>query len=77
MTIKEKIACCSVKTRFTLFKEGIFYRCYNEDAMIFVQSLKKYYKVNSKLIKSVNALVYNVGFPISEVEKGNLRLAFI
>lgn len=44
--------------------------------MIFVRNVKNY-KVNSKFIQSANALVYNVGFPVSEVEKGNLNLAFI
>lgn len=56
MTIKEKTECCAVKTRFTLFKEGLFYlvgfyvsyqrdksngvnKCYNEDAMVFVQKV--------------------------------------
>lgn len=76
MTIKEKTLRSAEKANFTLYKEGLFYKCYNEDAMIFVQSVKNY-KVNSKFIKSANEIVYNVGFPVSEVEKGNLSLSFI
>lgn len=76
MTIAEKIKISADKKCFTFFKEGLFYRCYNEDAMIFVQSVKNY-KVNSKFIKSANEIIYNVGFPVSEVEKGNMSLSFI
>jgi len=35
MTILEKIAKGRDKTIFTLHREGLFYRCYNEDAMVF------------------------------------------
>ncbi|MDA3912027.1 MAG: hypothetical protein PF448_11795 [Bacteroidales bacterium] len=48
MTIVEKTQVSADKTRFTLFKEGLFYKCYNEDAMVFVKMVKNY-KVNSKL----------------------------
>ena len=71
MTIAEKIQCSVDKTIFTLFKEGVFYKCYNEDAMIFVQNVKKY-KVSAKFVKSVGANVYSIGFPASEVKKGHL-----
>ncbi len=27
---------------FTLFKEALFYKCYNEDAMVFVQKVRVY-----------------------------------
>jgi hypothetical protein len=76
MTIKEKIECCAVKTRFTLFKEGLFYKCYNADAMVFSKRVKNY-KVNSKFIKSLGAAVFSLGFPMSEVTKGNLSLASV
>jgi hypothetical protein len=71
MTISEKIQYAADKKIFTLFREGIFYKCYNEDAMVFVQKVKEY-KVNLKFIKSVGDDVLSLGFPISETEKGNL-----
>ncbi len=74
MTILEKIQCCADKTKFTLFKEGLFYKCYNEDAMVFTQRVRVY-KVNGKHVKSVGAAVFSLGFPVSEVAKGNLSLA--
>lgn len=71
MGIKDKLEICAEKTRFTLFKEGIFYKCYNEDAMVFVQRVKPY-KVSSKYIKNVGAEVLSLGFPVSEVNKDKL-----
>lgn len=76
MTIAEKIEYSEDKTVFTLFKEGLFYKCYNADAMVFVQKIKEY-KVSSKFVKSVSAEVLSLGFPVSEVEKGKLTLEFI
>lgn len=66
MTIANKIQISADKTRFTLFKEGLFYKCYNEDAMVFVQNLKKY-KVSVKFVKSVGESVFSIGFPGSVV----------
>jgi len=76
MTIAEKIQYSSDKTRFTLFKEGLFYKCYNEDAMVFTQKVRAY-KINVKYIKSVGSEVLSLGFPISEIEKENLKLQSI
>jgi len=76
MTIAGKIQCSADKTQFTLYKEGIFYKCYNEDAMVFVVNIREC-KVSSKFIKSVWATVYSIGFPASEVEKGSLSLEYI
>ena len=76
MTISEKVEQAANSTIFTLYKEGIFYKCYNEDAMAFVQKIKEY-KVNSKFVKSVSTEVLSLGFPISEVEKGNLSMASV
>jgi len=76
MTIAEKIQCSADKTQFTLYKEGLFYKCYNEDAMVFVSNVREY-KVSSKYIKSVGTTVYSIGFPVSEVEKGSLSLEYI
>ena len=44
--------------------------------MVFVQRVRVY-KVTAKFIKRVGDKVYSVGFPVGEVEKGNLTLAFI
>ena len=76
MTTAEKIALAKSNNYFTLFKEGLFYKCYNEDAMVFVQRLRAY-KVSTKFIKIVGDTVYSIGFPVGEVEKGNLTLEFI
>jgi hypothetical protein len=58
----------------TLFKEGIFYKCYNEDALVFVTRVKQY-KVSATCVNNVGEAVYSVGFPVGEVEKGHLTLA--
>ena len=68
MTIVEKIILAKSNKQFTLFKEGLFYKCYNEDAMVFVKRVKAY-KVNSKFIKSVGGVVNSIGFPVTEIEK--------
>lgn len=76
MTIAEKIQVSADKTRFTLLKEGLFYKCYNEDAMVFSKMVKNY-KVNSKFVKSIGAEVLSLGFPANETEKGHLTLQSI
>jgi hypothetical protein len=73
MTTAEKIASAKSTIYFTLFKEGIFYKCYNEDAMVFVTRVKQY-KVSATYVKNVGEEVYSVGFPVGEVEKGHLTL---
>ena len=76
MTIAEKIYLAKSNKTFTLFKEGLFYKCYNEDAMLFVKRVKKY-KVSSKFIKSAGSVVNSIGFPVSETEKENLSFEII
>ncbi len=76
MTIKEKIQYSADKTRFTLFKEGLFYKCYNEDAMVFANRVKNY-KVLSKFVKSIGAEVLSLGFPVNQTNKGHLTLQAI
>jgi hypothetical protein len=63
MTIAEKIQISADKTKFTLFKEGLFYKCYNEDALVFTEKVKKY-KVSAKYIKRVGAAVLSLDFPV-------------
>jgi hypothetical protein len=45
MTIAEKTQSSTDKTQFILYKKGLFYKCYNEDPMVFVQKVMAY-KVN-------------------------------
>lgn len=71
MTLKEKILVSNEEKRFTLYKEGLFYKCYNEDAMLFVKKVREY-KVNNKFVKSTGSNVFSIGFPASEIEKGKL-----
>ena len=71
MGITEKLHHSSDSTRITLFKEGLFYKCYNQDAMLFTKLVKPY-RVSVKYIKSVGAEILSIGFPASEVSKGNL-----
>ena len=42
MTLAEKVNQSADGTLFTLHKEGLFYKCYNEYAMVFVKRVKKY-----------------------------------
>lgn len=76
MTIIEKTKHAAQKSQFTFYKEGVFYKCYNEDALVFVTNIRNY-KVNSKFIKSVGDTVHSIGFPESEVRKGRLSLKYI
>jgi len=76
MTIAEKVTQSANSTLFTLYKEGLFYKCYNEDAMLFLQKVKEY-KVSSKYVKATVSKVYSIGFPASEVLNGNLSLESI
>lgn len=76
MDIKEKIALSKQHDSFILHQEGIFYKCYNEDAMVFVKHIKAY-KVLSKFIKSAGEEVLSIGFPVSELEKGSITTELI
>lgn len=71
MTIAEKVNQSANGTLFTVHKEGLFYKYYNEDAMVFVQKVRKY-KVSSKFVKATISNLHSIGFPASEVEKGKL-----
>lgn len=71
MTLLEKINNSASSTLFTLYKEGLFYKCYNQDAMVFAKHIKPY-KIISKYFKNVGAEVSSLGFPASEAEKGKL-----
>ncbi len=51
MTIAEKVTRSANSALFTLYKEGLFYKCYNEDAMLFVKKVRAF-KVSDKFVKS-------------------------
>jgi hypothetical protein len=73
MTLREKIALSRQPDRFTLHREGLFYTCYDEDAMVFVKHIKPY-KVTSRWVKSIGAVVLRVGFPAGALQKDSLSL---
>ena len=50
MTTAEKIALAKSNNYFTLFKEGLFYKCYNEDAMVFVKNVNEFQSLNYSTI---------------------------
>lgn len=73
MKISEKIALASNPKTLVLHKEGLFYKAYNQNAMFFVQKIKSY-KVSVKHIKSVNQLVYSIGFPSEALVSNELLI---
>jgi len=66
MNTKEKIALATQNNKLYCFKEGMFYKVYNQNAMWFTQHIKGY-KINSKFVKTVNQQVFSIGFPQSLV----------
>ena len=76
MDIKEKIRLSKQVNILSFHREGLFYKCYNEDAMVFATRVKPY-KVSVKYIKCVGAEVLSLGFPHSEVKRGNLSFSHI
>ena len=71
MTIVKKVSHSENRALFTIYKEGLFYKCYTKDVMVFVMKVKNY-KVSSKFVKSMMEKVYSIGFPSSELLNGNL-----
>ena len=67
MTILDKVTLQQQDTtKIFLFKEGIFYKAYNEGAFLLKD---KNYKVAVKKIKSIENEVLSIGFPVSVFEK--------
>ena len=67
MTILEKITLQNQDTsKIFLFKEGIFYKAYNQGAFLLRE---KNYKVSVKKLKSIENEVLSIGFPDSALEK--------
>jgi hypothetical protein len=69
MTVLGKTQKSSENKVFTLHKEGLFYKCYNENAMLFAEKVKKY-KISTKQVKSVGAAVLSLGFPVTVIAIG-------
>jgi hypothetical protein len=76
MTIAEKVLISKNEWVLTLFKEGLFYKCFNEDAMVFTQRVRNY-KITSKYVKSIGEQVLSIGFPSNEIEKNKTTLEAI
>jgi hypothetical protein len=76
MTIAEKVLISKNVWVLTLFKEGLFYKCFNEDAMVFTQRVRNY-KITSKYVKSIGEQVLSIGFPTNEIEKNKTTLETI
>lgn len=53
-----RISCLCHKNK------SLFYGCYNEDAMVFTEKVKKY-KVSARFIKTVGSQVLSLGFPVA------------
>ena len=67
MTILDKVTLQQQDTtKIFLFKEGVFYKAYNEGAFLLKD---KNYKITVKQIKSIENEVLSIGFPISVLEK--------
>jgi len=72
MTVQEKINLAAQPNKLYLFKEGMFYKIYNENALWFVQYIKPY-KVTIKYIKNCKQEVYSIGFPSTFLSKINFK----
>ena len=67
MTILDKVTLQQQDTtKIFLFKEGIFYKAYNEGAFLLRD---RNYKVTIKKIKSIENEVLSIGFPVSVFDK--------
>jgi hypothetical protein len=67
MTIQEKVEMQARDTsKVYLYREGVFYKAYNEGAFM-LDFLK--YKVAVKWIKNINQTIYSIGFPLAALDK--------
>lgn len=73
MTIKQKIELAAQPNKLYLFKEGMFYKLYNQNAMWFVQNVKPY-KVSVKFVKKANQDVFTIGFPQTVLSLNKLQI---
>lgn len=65
MTLLEKISCISDKT-LRLYKEGVFWIAYNEDAFRLC-AIKKL-RPSRRYVKSIKQEVFSVGFPTASLQ---------
>ena len=72
MTVQEKINLAAQPNKLYLFKEGMFYKAYNQNALWFVQHINPY-KVTIKYIKNCKQEVYSIGFPSTLLSKINFK----
>ena len=73
MTITEKIEQAALSNKLYFFKEGMFYKMYNQNAMWFTMHVKAY-KVHVKFVKTVNQEVYSLGFPQNVLTANSISL---
>ena len=76
MTVLQKITNSKDPAIFTMYREGLFYTCYNEDAMVFHQRIKNF-KITSKYVKSAVSMVFSLGFPVTLIDNETLTFAGI
>ena len=50
----------------------MFYKAYNQNAMWFVQKIKRY-NVTVKYIKNIQQEVFSIGFPVTYLNTLNLK----
>lgn len=74
MNTSEKIDKALNPAILCLHKEGIFYKLYNQHAMLFIQNIKPL-KITVKFIKTVNQHVYSAGFPVSLIDTVKKQLS--
>ncbi len=75
MNTQEKIDLAANTRQLSLHKEGVFYKLYNQQAMLFTENIKPL-KIKVKFIKAVSQQVYSCGFPVTIIEdvKKQLRV---
>lgn len=71
MTVFDKlqeVASCAKENRILLFREGMFWKAYQEAAYLFVTYLKPY-QVNKNYVKKIGMDVFSLGFPVPSTSK--------
>jgi hypothetical protein len=64
MTLKEKVALAAQANPLCLFKEGMLYKAYHQNAMCFAQKIKRY-NATVKHLKNRQEEICTIGFPAS------------
>ncbi len=71
MTVLEKlqeVSACAKNCRIVLFREGMFWKAYQQAAYLFVSNLRQY-QVNRNYVKKVGEDVLSLGFPVPSSAK--------